>query len=180
MRDKGLNYAVLSKLAMIFAALGLLMLPSQASAVSYRNHPGILCVPKDISQLGSFTYSQYRIFNASPSFRWVYCPLLRSPRAVSDRRSAIHLWVNLYFGSSYSGLDGEIKCVWREMRWGTTGGVLRARAKFSGMPTLVPTVIGIKMDLPSYGFNNFIFWTLACRLPPSTGVNSIDLNGEPN
>jgi hypothetical protein len=180
MKHKNLSCLVLGKLAMAFAVLGVLMLPTQASAVSYRNHPGIVCMPKSETQLGSLTYNQFRVFNTSSTFLWVYCPLLRSPRAVSDRKSAIHLWVNLYFGSLYLGTDGHIKCVWREMRWGTTGGVLRSKSRFSGIPTAVPTVIGVKIKLRSYSSNDFLFWTLACRLPPMTGINSIDLNGEPN
>ena len=107
--------------------------------------------------------------------------MIRSGQAIVDNEPDIFLFVNVYFGSNYNAANGDVKCVWRDLDELNTGVADAFLTRLAVAPGTLPGVRELFMDMPDPHTNSsFHYWTIACRLPPKTGINSIDVNVEPN
>jgi hypothetical protein len=149
---------------------------------TFRNISGQVCVVKNVAQLKRVIYSSSRIFNNSSTLSVnVFCPILRSARGIADDSIDLDIFVNVYFSSAD---NGSVKCTWRQFSDNSIGNTQAFKTVFIS-PKDLESLPGVEFKrFPGTNFaslptSQFRTWVIICKLPPKTGLNGFDVDGEP-
>ena len=173
---KVLTYLMAIALITLFAA------PVSAGS-TWHNISGTSCLAYNNNQANLLQRSHVRLYNphTNPNDIWVICPMDRVVEDVQSTTSNVSGWVHIYFDSS-SSIDAEVLYVAREFDWSTThvpGGSLTGVINMSSGSvsrfTSGSGVVAGRWEFTNNDNSTFNNWTVTIKLPPGTGVNSVDV-----
>lgn len=152
---------------------------------TWHNVPGVACGAYNNTQANSLIRNHVRIFlpDSARSPLWVVCPIQRVDEDMASSEYAPFGYVNAYF-SEQTAVDTEVACMIRHFNYDT----LNIVGSQDYMMEPVQTVVMAKwleqgdaqavdgyFSLTDNTANGYQYYTIACKLEPGTGINSIDM-----
>lgn len=154
-----------------------------ARAATWVAVPGVSCQAYNNSMADALERSHVRLFNpgTSGSDIWVVCDIPRTMANFTLAATPPSGWVEAFFDAT-SAVGAAISCGVREYNWSTTaipgapGDVLNAYALTLTRPPSVPSVAAAAYQFTvDYDASTEHFFTVTCKLPPGTGINTISM-----
>ncbi len=174
----------LSSACCIFAASLLLVVAGATTTwADYHVKAGTTCSAYNNNQANKLERSHVRLLNpvSNTQSLWVLCALDKSATETAAATGLIGAVVGFFD----TGVTANIDCVWREFAWPTIhvpGGTPDAGNTINTMSFTIPN----PGTTPATAFNNYSaaafstaadnYYTIACKLPPGTGINQVEHN----
>lgn len=153
------------------------------SGQTYHNIPGTACAAYNNYQANALQRSHVRLYNppTNPQSLWVICPIERVLEDIESTPLLVGGYVNAYF-SLQSSPSAEVLCIIRDFDNGTIhepggvmSGVVNNETIILERPATVPEVSSTPWQFTSDYTSEANYWTVTCKLPPGTGINSVDV-----
>ena len=152
------------------------------SGSTYHNIPGSAFSAFNNAQANALERSHVRIYNPPTNniSLWVIAPIQRVAEDVASSADNVTGYVNAYF-SDQSASDAEVDCGIREFSYSSThipGGpsdALNVTSTTITRPGIVPGVTFNNWAFADNSASSYVYWTVACKIPPGTGINSVDV-----
>lgn len=164
-------------------AVFLLVVAAPAGAATRVAVAGVTCQAYSNSMADALERNHVRLFNPATSGQdiWIVCSIPRIGSNYTVAGGEPTGWVEAFFDAT-SAVGAQISCAVREYAWTTTaipgapGDVLNAVALTLNRTTTVPGVRDVSYALVTdYDGSDENFYTVTCRLPPGTGMNTINM-----
>jgi hypothetical protein len=168
----------------IFAAALLLVVAGATTTwADYHVLAGTQCSAYNNNQANALERSHVRLLNPATNTQslWVICALDKNATEVQSSTGLIGA-VLAYFGP---GVTANIDCVWREFAYPTihvpggtpdAGNTINADAFTITAPVTTPGVAYSNYSPTAFSISSDNYYTIACKLPPGTGINSVEHN----
>ena len=170
------------RLTILFVVpLAVVLFATFVMAASSNNVNGAACRAANLKQAGELAWDHARVSNPGSRSLWVLCPMERPIDFVEDSGNILKSWVinslsvRAWFGAS-ADPAAQVTCIVREMDTDVTNtsavnAVNHAIAQTGGG---LPEVVSQTFDMTGAA-NHYDPYTVACQLPPGTGINAIHM-----